>query len=170
MKKTIQYSWGQIESSVLEIAHQLQRDNWQPDLIVGIYRGGSTPAIMLSNYLNVKTYTLDVRLRDNKGSVESNTTLAQLAFINRKNVLIVDDINDSGDTINWILEDWRGSCQTIGIGEVWGKNLRTAVLVENAGSSILTHYNAIDIDKREEDIWIVFPWEGFWKKNLKELK
>ena len=42
--------------------------------------------------------------------------------------------------------------------------------VENAGSSILTHYNAIDIDKREEDIWIVFPWEGFWKKNLKELK
>lgn len=166
--KKFYISWEQIESGVLEIVHQLQENSWKPDIIVGIFRGGVTPAIMLSNYLSVKTYSLDVRLRDNNnGSIESNNTLAQLVFINKMNVLIVDDINDRGDTINWILEDWGNSCPTIDIKEVWGNNLRAAVIVENAGSSILTHYNAIDIDKREEDIWVVFPWERFWKKNFK---
>ena len=168
--KNFYLSWEQIESGILEIVHQLQVDSWKPDIIVGIFRGGSTPAIMLGNYLNVKTYSLDVRLRDNKGSVESNNTLAQLAFINKMNVLIIDDINDCGDTINWVIEDWRNICQVVDIEKVWGKNLRSAVLVENAGSSILTHYNAIDIDKREEDVWVVFPWERFWRRNLKELK
>ncbi len=51
--KKVYYSWRQVEGAVLEITRQMSIDNWRPDYIVGITRGGATPAILLSQYLNV---------------------------------------------------------------------------------------------------------------------
>jgi hypothetical protein len=40
-----------------------------------------------------------------------------------------------------------------------------AVLVDNesSASKLNINYNAIDLNKAEEDSWIVFPWEDWWK-------
>ena len=49
---------------VCSIVNQMYADNWRPDYIVGITRGGLTPSVMLSQFTGIKMHTLDVRLRD----------------------------------------------------------------------------------------------------------
>jgi hypoxanthine phosphoribosyltransferase len=86
---------------------------------------------------------------------------------NGKQILIVDDINDSGATLNWIKHDWQSGCfpKDKRWKEVWGNNVRVAVLVDNeaSASKLNVGYSAVDLNKAEEDLWIVFPWEAWWK-------
>jgi len=186
--KTKTLTWTDVESYVHELAHQINKSGWRPDYVVGVTRGGLMPAVLLSNLLGVPMETLKVQLRDG-GECESNTWMAEDAFgyVNieereilksrwdgskRKNILIVDDINDSGATFNWIKEDWRSGCMPgeIAWDTVWKRNVRFAALVENLDSSFETCYNAVELNKAEDDVWINFPWEsGWWTKHKKEL-
>ena len=54
-----------------------------------------------------------------------------------KKILIVDDINDTGDTLAWLKQDWNNSGKifTDGKSEInWEANVRFAVLTENEPS------------------------------------
>jgi hypoxanthine phosphoribosyltransferase len=84
------------------------KDRWVPDYVVGITRGGLTPANLISQYLDVPMETLKVSLREGSESCETNCWMQEDALANR-NILIVDDINDSGATLNWIRDDWGQS-------------------------------------------------------------
>jgi len=79
MKKVF-VTWDDVQRQTQEILRQMQQDNWLPDYIVGITRGGLTPANLLSQFLDVKMFTLDVRLRDGDGEVESNLWMSEEAF------------------------------------------------------------------------------------------
>jgi xanthine phosphoribosyltransferase len=164
--KKIYYSWQEVERQTQEILRQIQRDTWRPDYVVGLTRGGLVPANLISQYLECPMECLKVSLRDDAGQPESNLWMAEDAF-EGKNVLIVDDINDSGATINWIMKDWQSSCfpKDKRWKEIWGNNVRVAVLVDNesSASKLNINYNAVDLNKAEEDLWIVFPWEDWWK-------
>ena len=155
--------------------------NWQPDYIVGITRGGLYPALLLSHYLDVPLHTLNVSLRDNDLGPESNLWMSEDAFGYhrtddlpgysnpdlRKNILVVDDINDSGATFNWIMDDWRSSCMPNdpAWNDIWGNNVRFAAVVDNQASEcrVKMNYRGIAIDKSMKDEWIVFPWEKDFK-------
>ena len=81
----------------------------------------------------------------------------------RKNILIIDDINDSGKTFNWIVNDWQSSCLPDNLDiwkQIWGKSVRFAALTENLSSEFeLVSYYADTVNKAEEDVWLVYPWE-----------
>ena len=175
----IYYSWAQIQGAVLDIACQLQHDNWKPDYIVGITRGGLIPATLLSQYLDVPMQTLKVSLRDGS-ECESNCWMAEDAFgyvtnagpddtkidpAYRKKILIVDDINDQGSTISWIKHDWQSSCLPNDPfwQNIWGKNVRVAVITNNLSSKEDVDYSVYEVNKAENDCWLVYPWEDFWK-------
>jgi len=176
--KKIFLSWQDVENHCQEIIRQITKDFWRPDYIVGIGRGGLTPAVLISQYLGVKMISLDVSLRDG-GDTVSNCALASDAFgytvddtaasgDERKQILIVDDINDSGATLNWIKEDWKSSCLPYDprwIDEIWGHNVRVAVLYDNESSKseLDITYSSVTINKADEDCWIIFPWEDWWK-------
>ena len=68
------YTWNDVEKAANSIALQMYKDNWRPDYIVGITRGGLPLSVLLSHMTDIKMYSLDVRLRDGGGStaVESN--------------------------------------------------------------------------------------------------
>jgi hypoxanthine phosphoribosyltransferase len=119
---------------------------------------------MLSHYLDCKMVGLDVSLRDNATGPESNIELPIEAMMGHR-ILIVDDINDSGATINWIVNDWENSVLSGDRVFPWGENVRFAVVIDNAASNatIQPHYTGETINKREKDEWIVFPYEEFWK-------
>ena len=84
-----------------------------------------------------------------------------------KKILIVDDINDTGDTLSWIKEDWNNSCKFYEKGKSpeinWEENVRFAVLIENEPSNFGgVDYVSKFINKNENPQWIVYPWEEWW--------
>lgn len=165
--KKIYYSWQDVECQAQEILRQIQLEEWRPDYVVGLTRGGLVPANLISQYLEVPMHTLRVSLRDDSSEPESNLWMSEDAY-HAKRILIVDDINDSGATLNWIKNDWEDS----GLpgrsqwDAIWNSTVRVAVLVDNeaSASELKINYSAIDLNKAEEDSWIVFPWEDWWKK------
>lgn len=159
-------SWKDIENHVNNLAVTLYRDDWRPDLIVGIHSGGGFPATMLAKMLDVPSHILDVRLRDTTVvGPESCCWLAEDAY-NFKKILVVDDINDSGATINWIKNDWTASCLPNDPRwfKIWGDSVRFAVIINNEASDADINYSSSTINKVEDNKWIVFPWEEFWKR------
>ena len=197
--KKILVSWTDVENQTHEILRQLHLDQWRPDYVVGLTRGGLTPANLISQYLGCPMFSLDVSLRDNQTGPgpESNYWMAEDAFgyvprsyaadsdqlmtetllggdgsfdytMHAKNILIVDDINDTGATLNWIQRDWRDGClpNHPRWDGVWGRNVRVAVLYDNESSTnrMNINYSAVNINKAEDDSWIVFPWEDWWTR------
>lgn len=161
--KKIYYSWSDIEGACLELARSIVSSNWRPDYIVGITRGGAVPAVMLSQFFEIPMRPLEVSLRDG-GETVSDCGMSEDAF-NGKKILVVDDINDSGATFNWIKEDWRSSCLPNDPmwDQVWHKNVKFAVLTNNLASQANIDYYAWELNKAEEDCWLVYPWEEFWR-------
>lgn len=162
------YGYEDIHSMVNKISLQMYKDNWRPDYIVGLTRGGLVPAVIMSNALDIPMHTLKVNLRDHVEGSESNLWMSEDAFgygdgVEPKNILIVDDINDTGATLDWIIQDWQTSCLPDDPKwlNIWGNNVRIAVLIDNLSSkfSRKVDYCAETINKAEEDIWIVYPWE-----------
>lgn len=185
MKKTF-LSWLQVEKLTQDVIRQITLSEWRPDYIIGITRGGLIPATLISQYFNLPMYTLKVSLRDN-ADTESNCWMAEDAFgyvdvdnrdsdapawdpSLRKNILIVDDINDTGATFNWIKKDWQSSCFVNDPiwQEIWDGNVRLACLYDNetSESQIPVRYSAVAINKHENPQWIVYPWENFWKNEI----
>ena len=170
MKKHL-VTWTDVEHQVQEILRQMQKDEWMPDYVVGLTRGGLVPANLISQYLNIPMHTLKVKLRDH-ADTESNLWMPVDAFGDNEtggaNILIVDDINDSGATLNWIKEDWQSNNLPGNPKwqEIWSNTVRVAVLVDNeaSASELKISYSAVDLNKAEEDCWIVFPWEDWWTK------
>ena len=177
MIKKHYYSWQDVERACLNIALQMYNDNWKPDYIVGITRGGNVPATILSNMLNIRCEALKVSLRDSESENETNCWMAEDAFgyynegaFNgksnpelRKKILIVDDINDTGATFNWIKDDWQSSClpNSEEWNNVWGNNVRFATITENLSSNFDgVSYSVHEVNKAEEDVWLVYPWEN----------
>jgi xanthine phosphoribosyltransferase len=174
-----------VKHLVSKICRELSGRSWKPDYVVGITRGGLIPAVMISQWFDCPMETLKVSLRDGD-QCESNLWMAEEAFgyvpvaeqeviksrwdpSRKKKILVVDDINDSGATFNWIMQDWQSGClpnESNAWKAVWGDNVKFAVLVDNLSSKCehKMDYCGKEINKAEDDVWVDFPWESWWTK------
>ncbi len=185
----------QLKGLVAKICRDITNSGWRPDYVVGITRGGLIPAVMISHYFGVPCETLKVSLRDG-GEPESNLWMAEDAlgpnarerFVEDENdvgaileaasdllesgtykeILLVDDINDTGATFNWIMNDWPSGCfpNDPSWEEVWNNNVKFAVLVDNLASEckVKMDFTGMEVNKAENDVWVDFPWEDWWTK------
>ena len=153
--------WPELHGYCADICAQMVADRWIPDVIVGITRGGAVPAVMISHFFKCKMIALDVSLRDSENGPETNCWIAEDAAAGKK-ILIVDDINDTGSTINWIVDDWTTSALK---DIAWGDTTRFAMICDNLGSKAAQSptYCGFEVNKDIKDEWIVFPWEDWWK-------
>ena len=149
------FSWKDVETACLYIKQCLDYEDFKPDYIVGLTRGGLIPAVMLSHMTGTKVIPLDASFRDSKDGPESNVWLPEDITYGNKKVLIIDDINDSGATFSWIKENWNSSV----LGACKWTGVKFAALVHNEASKAHTDYAFITINKLEKDVWIVYPWE-----------
>lgn len=145
----LKMGWGDVDDAVDVLHDKLVHDfniN-EPTIILGVKRGGLIPAVMLSHCLSSKLSVIDYQTRDsddvmplfNKEDIEKFT-----------NIIVVDDLYDSGktmDTIRDILE------KTFPYHEI---GYYVLVVNDDLEADYITHPDLIIKPKSQ---WIVFPWE-----------
>jgi uncharacterized protein len=142
----------QFIDDVRALAQLLRASDWQPDFIVGIGRGGLVPAVFLSHATGIALLSVDHSSKVPTFGDELLTKLADKTKVDER-LLIVDDINDSGKTLQYLKTAFL---EAGGIAA----NLRVAVLIDNIRSIETVDYRARTIDREQEPRWFVFPWEA----------
>ena len=136
-----------IKTYLQTILRAMHKDKFVPDVVIGLSRGGLQPAVMLSNYFDVPMIPVSLALRDHQ--VEK----VDFELDPNKKYLVIDDINDSGATLNRLAQYMNE--------HTW----RSAVLINNLPSPFEPDYQGTEINKDEEDVWVVYPWEAWWQSN-----
>jgi|TARA_A100001391_G_scaffold203574_1_gene196344 hypoxanthine phosphoribosyltransferase len=147
------FSTGQMRNALLQIEDQMVHSNWMPSMVIGINRGGLIPSVYLSHRLRVPHESITVKLRDDVKASKPDLSQLEKSFAFQHKILIVDDINDSGDTLQYIEQNFGRPKDKV----------RFAVLVNNKPSKTIVDYFGYEINKEEVPSWIVFPWEE-WSK------
>jgi hypoxanthine phosphoribosyltransferase len=139
-------------ADVEAVAKRIEADAWRPDFLVGIGRGGLVPAAYLSHRTGIAMLSVDLSSGE---AGFADELLAKLAakMVQGLNILIVDDINDSGTTIAFLRD---AIAAYGGIAD----RLRVAVLINNVRSGARADYWSEAIDRAEDKRWFVFPWEA----------
>ncbi len=119
VENTYFLTWSEFDKSVEQIAEKCKFLKFTG--IYGVPRGGLCLAVALSHKLKIKLINKPI-----------------------KNSLIVDDIYDSGITLNSL------------------KNIDGAIFFVLISKKEPTWWNAVNVT--EEDKWVIFPWES--KENF----
>lgn len=154
-------TWSQIHNMLIKQSEKILTNGFQPDIIIGIARGGWIPARLLSDLLGVNNissikveFYLDVEKTRKKPVLIQKLPIR----ISNKKVLLVDDVADTGMSLQ-LAKTYLLSYKNI--------ELRIATIYKKPKSRIEPDY----YEKITKN-WIVFPWEikEISKKIVKERK
>ena len=143
-----------------KLAHKIQDSGFNPDIVICIARGGYIPARLICDYLNIYNLT-SIRIKHYTGSDKSETArlLEPLSIdIQGMNVLLLDDIDDTSDTLQLAQDYLKG---------LNPKEIKVAVLHHKISSTLTPDFFAQKIIRWR---WITYPWAivedvlGFVKK------
>jgi hypoxanthine phosphoribosyltransferase len=149
MPQKINYAWNDFDDDIEILTNYIHASQWLPDYIVGVKRGGLVPAIKLSHIFNKPLIMMSCQLRDNKDNEVRLYEVEQLP--KQKNILIVDDICDSGITLQKIF--YQLSLEGF-------SNIKACSLIYNPAQDFHIDYYSREIDRSQDDRWIIFPWES----------
>ena len=143
-------SWDDLGEGGRELAEQVYRDGFRPDIVLAIARGGLLVAGAIAYALDIKnTFTMNVEFYtgiDERLPVPMLLPpIPELVDAHEQRVLIADDVADTGATLALVKRFCRGK-----VGEV-----RCAVLYEKPRSAVSCEYVW-----RRTDRWIDFPWSA----------
>ena len=145
----IWYKWKEMRRDVNTLCREILLDKFDPDVIVGLSRGGLTPGVMMSHWMEKPFKSIKASLRDFPEWED---------YLPRKTderVLIVDDICDSGETFHKIREHINERKEN-------GVDVRFATLWWNNECNFEPHYYVNEIAKDTTKTWIHFCWENWW--------
>ena len=137
------------------IVEKMRKDNFTPDLVVGLSRGGLIPGAMMSHFMNVPFIPFQTALRDHPVWKPNKADLADA-----KSVVIIDDICDTGATFKKLKEELNNEFPQL--------DVRFACLHYNRPSSFAIDWYGSFIDKEKQDLWLVYPWEDWWERDAVE--
>lgn len=133
---------------LLDLAQQIRRDDYRPEVIVGVSRGGWPPARVLSDLLqnpnlaNMRVeFYKDIGVRNKKPRITQPVTMEVVG----KRVLVVDDVSDTGHSLRVVADHLRRKPV---------KELRVCTIYMKPQSIFRPDYYARTTRK-----WIIFPWE-----------
>ncbi len=148
MAKKLWYKWDEMRRDVNTLCRDITLDKFDPQVLVGLSRGGLTPGVMMSHWMQKPFKPIKTSLRDYPEWED------YLPKKTDERVLIVDDICDSGETFQRISDFIKER----GVGV----EVRFASLWWNNECDFEPHYYVQECAKDTEGIWIHFPWEHWW--------
>ncbi len=152
-------SWDYIYTLCIQVTDQIKRSGYGPDLIVAISRGGWIPGRVLSDILGLpKIATIKVEYYEDiyKTRPKPEITQPLPIDISGKRVLLVDDIADSGRSLELVRKH---------LYEQGAKDVKICTLYHKPWSIVKPDFNA-----RETDAWVCFPHEIFETMRKIHLK
>lgn len=138
-------SWGNHEYAIRMLATTIE-EHEDPDTIVGVARGGLPGAVMLSHMLEAEMVAVEANLYEGEDRGDE-VTVGDFTMIPEGDVLIFDDVVDSGETMK---EVYRMVDDVLGDGN----GLTTAAINVKPDRKIDPEYWV-----EETDEWVVYPWE-----------
>ena len=144
-------SWLNHIEGINSLGESVLASNWQPTAILGISRGGLIPAAMLSYMLDVRLIQAvrvehyddqNNRLASGARFVDGTEPFATLD-ITTERLLIVDDIVDTGETLNLVRQAVDDHATEIKVAALYVRS---------------NQKHAADWYWKVEDEWVVFPW------------
>ena len=148
------YTWDEQFDDTNIMCDQLEADEFIPDVVVGISRGGLIPGVMISHKLEIPFKPVHASTRDFPHWEN------YLPKPKDEKVLIVDDICDSGETFIKLSEYIRDNIN-------FECDVRFASLWWNNECEFKPHYFIRDLAKDTADVWIDFPHESWWEEKAK---
>ena len=148
--ETISFNYVLRLSKIL--SRKIRGSGYVPDIIVAIGRGGYVPGRLISDLLlfnNLISMRIEHYARASEMRQESNIRFPISVDITGKKVLIVDDLTDTGDTLN------------LAVNYIWSlkpAEVRTAVLQHKNCSTYVPDFYAQKIIKWR---WIIYPWARY---------
>ncbi|MCW1301361.1 MAG: phosphoribosyltransferase [Candidatus Nanoarchaeia archaeon] len=152
-------SWDEIEDLCFHISRKIEVAEYKPDIITAISRGGLIPARLIQDHLQVPELTfLQILFYQQMDKVVPEPIIVHdiSLSVRDKNVLVIDDVVDSGRSLKVACEHLR---------KRGAYSFRTATLYKKPWSLINP-----DFFISETDFWLIFPWEisetivGFYQK------
>ena len=139
-------SWHDIEKAVEALAITI-REEYDPDVIVGIARGGLIPAVRLSHLLSdLLMRVVHVKYYENVDETREEPEIfwSDIEKLEGK-VLIVDDVADTGNTLKLVMDHLKDKAE---------EDLKICTIAYKPFSKIEPDYYVYETKK-----WLVFPWE-----------
>ena len=153
---------------VEKLAIQIHK-NYKPTVLVGIMRGAAPILDILSRILKLPTAYIVIQsysgdgLEDKQGQLMFAREISSLAESkDYKKVLLVDDLSDTGLTLNKSIE-WL---KNYGPTKHFIEEVRTACLWKKKSSSFEPDFCPIRLDS---DPWIVQPTEHYEEISIEEI-
>jgi hypoxanthine phosphoribosyltransferase len=152
-EQKIYYSWEKVSEMCIQITHKLNEVNFKPDLIITPLRGGAIPAVQIAYLLEMRNIITVNAERTGDDSINAKFKDVELSNLPTKeqiehnNILVVDEILDTGETLAKLVEYLKKQNP---------KQLKLAVL---CNSSHKEKSITADIVIEQTDKWVVFPWE-----------
>jgi hypothetical protein len=140
--------WNQIYEMLLNLAEKIRKNNFKPDIIVGVSRGGWPPARVMSDLLdnpNLANVRAEFYLGVAETKGEPTLTQPVSMTIAGKKVLVVDEVADTGKSLKLVKEH---------IIEKGATEVKIATVYYKPWSIVKPDYY-----EKETSKWIVFPWE-----------
>ena len=153
MAKVIKYKKKQFDKDIETLVSKIKRSKVKFSYIVALSRGGLIPGVILSHKLGLKLVPISWSTRDS-GEKESNCWVPE-DINNGHNILVVDDIVDSGEALTTLFQDWNSSiCNQLELD-----NIYVATLIYNKDQGIVPKFYANKISRKKVPEWFEFWWE-----------
>ena len=142
-------SWGEVQRLCYRLSGLIMASGYQPDIVVAIGRGGYVPSRLVCDCLDIMSLTSIKIEHYLSGSDKQEKAVIRYPLcldINDQRVLIVDDVNDSGDTLQLASEH---------IHSFQPRDVRTAVMHDKRVTQYPVDYFSKRIIKWR---WLIYPW------------
>ncbi len=160
MAKKVWYTYDDIHGVLQQLAGKIRADGVKYDAMIAIGGGGFIPARILRCFLDIPIYAVTTSYYESETESKTAEQVCKVQWLDPvpdclhgKNVLVVDEVDDSRATLEFVLNELlKESFATVGVAVLHEKvKPKKGTLPDG-----IPYYSGLTV----EDWWINYPWDA----------